>query len=59
LNKGTGFSHQEREDLGLHGLLPHEVNSMEQQALRVYELIHRVALATLSESSNQAPRMPS
>jgi len=34
LNKGTGFSEQERDDLGLRGLLPAHILSMEEQAER-------------------------
>ncbi|MGB7277859.1 MAG: NAD-dependent malic enzyme [Pseudolabrys sp.] len=35
LNKGTAFSEQERDNLGLRGLLPAHVLSMEMQAKRV------------------------
>jgi malate dehydrogenase (oxaloacetate-decarboxylating)(NADP+) len=35
LNKGTGFSEKERDALGLRGLLPAHVLSMEAQAARV------------------------
>jgi malate dehydrogenase (oxaloacetate-decarboxylating)(NADP+) len=35
LNKGTGFSEKERDALGLRGLLPAHVLSMEAQATRV------------------------
>ena len=35
LNKGTAFSEQERDALGLRGLLPAHVLSMEEQAARV------------------------
>jgi malate dehydrogenase (oxaloacetate-decarboxylating)(NADP+) len=37
LNKGTAFSEQERDCLGLRGLLPANLLSMEQQAERVLE----------------------
>ena len=36
LNKGTGFTHEEREELGLHGLLPHHVSTLEEQLSRRY-----------------------
>ena len=37
LNKGTAFSDEERARLGLHGLLPPRVESLEEQAGRAYE----------------------
>jgi malate dehydrogenase (oxaloacetate-decarboxylating) len=36
INKGTGFSPQERESLGLTGLMPYKVFTLEQQAARSY-----------------------
>lgn len=35
-NKGTGFSREEREKLGLHGLLPTRISTMEEQLSRAY-----------------------
>jgi malic enzyme len=37
LNKGTGFSAFERQQLGLEGLLPIQIKSQAQQAQRIYE----------------------
>jgi len=41
LNKGTAFSHAERRALGLQGLLPPRVLSMEEQVERVLESVRR------------------
>jgi len=41
LNKGTAFTEEEREALGLVGLLPPYVNSLETQVIRVMENFHK------------------
>ena len=41
LNKSTAFSHEERSELGLRGLLPHKVNEPATQEKRALENIRR------------------
>jgi malate dehydrogenase (oxaloacetate-decarboxylating)(NADP+) len=41
LNKGTAFTEEERDALGLRGLLPPHVHTQEEQVARVLENIHR------------------
>src|SRR5947208_6030434 len=41
LNKGTAFTEDERTTLGLHGLLPPQVESLDEQVLRAYEAYGR------------------
>ncbi len=38
-NKGTAFTHEERRELGIEGLLPAEYNDIEQQAERIFKSI--------------------
>jgi malate dehydrogenase (oxaloacetate-decarboxylating) len=40
-NRGTAFTEDERTGLGLHGLLPHHVESLEEQVARAYEAFLR------------------
>ena len=42
LNKGTAFTEQEREALGLRGLLPAHVLSLDEQAERMLENLRRL-----------------
>jgi malate dehydrogenase (oxaloacetate-decarboxylating) len=37
LNKGTAFTEEERTQLGLHGLLPPYIESLDEQVVRAYE----------------------
>ena len=41
LNKSTAFTEEERKKFGLHGLLPPQVESLEEQAVRAYEAYRR------------------
>ena len=41
LNKGTAFTEEEREALGLEGLLPPYINSLETQVVRVMENFYK------------------
>jgi malate dehydrogenase (oxaloacetate-decarboxylating) len=38
-NKGTAFTHEERRELGIEGLLPAEYNNIDQQAERIFKSI--------------------
>ncbi len=40
-NKGTAFTADERTALGLHGLLPPQIETLDQQVVRAYEAFRR------------------
>jgi malate dehydrogenase (oxaloacetate-decarboxylating) len=37
LNKGTAFTEEERDRFGLHGLLPPQIETLDEQVVRAYE----------------------
>ena len=37
LNKGTAFTEEERTEFGLHGLLPPQIETLDEQVIRAYE----------------------
>lgn len=37
INKGTAFTKEERDSLGLHGLLPYHISTLQEQVQRRYE----------------------
>src|SRR6201995_1052766 len=41
LNKGTSFTGDERSEFGLHGLLPPQVEKLDEQVVRAYEAYER------------------
>ncbi|MEE9354828.1 MAG: NAD-dependent malic enzyme [Methylococcaceae bacterium] len=40
LNKGSAFSDQERQQFNLEGLLPHNIETIDEQAIRAYEQLN-------------------
>ena len=41
LNKGTAFTREERTRFGLHGLLPPQIETLDEQVVRAYEAYKR------------------
>jgi len=41
LNKGTAFTEKERTEFGLHGLLPPQIETLDEQVVRAYEAYRR------------------
>src|SRR5215469_13869241 len=41
LNKGTAFTEGERTKFGLHGLLPPQVETLDEQVVRAYEAFQK------------------
>ena len=55
LNKGTAFTEDERSALGLHGLLPPQVETLDQQVVRAYdELLTSLAEYDAAETLRRA-----
>ena len=56
LNRGTAFTHAERRGLGLEGLLPSGVSTLDGQLRRVYAQYQRQSdnLANASEFRNRS-----
>lgn len=49
-NKGTAFSQQERDDFGLNGILPAAIDTIDQQAERIYSQLSRESNTLLKNS---------
>ena len=48
LNKGSAFSSEERDSFNLTGLLPHNIETIEEQSLRAYHQLRSFLVTWIS-----------
>ena len=54
LNKGTGFTEEERKTFGLGGLIPPRVLSIEQQVQKIFQRYCRLGLPIHAEETGKS-----